>query len=392
MNMTTEAKQIMDNGYVFVPDIIDQESAAKLTEELWSIVASGKTHKDDQCPKSEAVHGHPVFDSLLEQLLPSMETLTGKRLHPTYAYARMYSPGEILNVHTDRPACQYSMTLTLGFEGNPWPIFMAKVGDEDSGVPMQTAAGETVYAVDPACIKAQPGDAVVYRGCDMLHWRNTFTGQWQAQVFLHYVDADGPYAEWKYDKRPSLAHQSVVVQDVGGPFRSYPGLFSPSACAKAIEAVEREGASEKGGLGYDNVIDTDIRDVSRYPLPVDRGITAALVGLGLQCNFDHYKFDISRASQSELLRYDSRGHYTPHIDTFLSPSDEDIRKLTVLLFLNDDFEGGKLFIQDGHERLYPPQKAGDVVVFPSFLLHGVEPVTSGVRRSLVTWMVGPWFR
>lgn len=183
-----------------------------------------------------------------------------------------------------------------------------------------------------------------------------------------------------------------TVSDLGGPFRSYQGHFSALACVKAIEAVERDGASDKGGIGGDNVVDTDIRDVSRYPLPVDRGITAALVGLGLQCNFEHYKFDINRAAQSEMLRYDAHGHYVPHIDTFLSPSSEDVRKLTVLLFLNDDFEGGNLFIQDGHDRMYPPQKAGDVVIFPSFLLHGVEPVTAGVRRSLVTWMVGPWFR
>jgi PKHD-type hydroxylase len=43
-------------------------------------------------------------------------------------------------------------------------------------------------------------------------------------------------------------------------------------------------------------------------------------------------------------------------------------------------------------KIYPPQDVGNVIVFPSFLLHGVEPVTSGKRRSLVAWMVGPWFR
>jgi len=64
----------------------------------------------------------------------------------------------------------------------------------------------------------------------------------------------------------------------------------------------------------------------------------------------------------------------------------------VLVFLNDDFEGGRLFLQNGHEKIYPPQKAGTALVFPSFILHGVEPVTSGIRRSVVTWLVGPWFK
>jgi hypothetical protein len=373
VTLSEQAKEIRDNGYVHIPDLIDAESARELTDQLKTIVASGKTQRDDQCPLSEAVHGHPVFDSLLEQLLPSMQTITGKRLHPTYAYARMYVPGETLAVHTDREACEYSLTLTLGNEGKPWPIFMAKPGEDGSSVTMH------------------PGGAVAYRGCDMLHWREAFEGEWQAQVFLHYVDADGPNAEWKFDKRHSLSHHAQP-EKIGGPFRSFPGVFSAASCAGAIATVEANYIKEAGGLGPSGEINLDIRDVTRFPMPVDKGITAALVGLGLQCNFDHYKFDITRANQSEMLRYDSRGHYTSHIDTFLSPSDAEVRKLTVLLFLNDDFEGGRLFIQDGHERMYPPQKAGDVVIFPSFLLHGVEPVTSGVRRSLVTWMVGPWFR
>jgi len=76
----------------------------------------------------------------------------------------------------------------------------------------------------------------------------------------------------------------------------------------------------------------------------------------------------------------------------LNPGDPETRKLTVLVFLNDDFEGGKLFLQDGDKKTYPPQGAGTALVFPSYMLHGVEPVTSGVRRSIVTWLVGPWFK
>jgi PKHD-type hydroxylase len=76
----------------------------------------------------------------------------------------------------------------------------------------------------------------------------------------------------------------------------------------------------------------------------------------------------------------------------MKPGDPECRKLTVLVFLNDDFEGGRLFLQNGHGKIYPPQKAGTALVFPSFMLHGVEPVTSGIRRSVVTWLVGPWFK
>ena len=49
-----------------------------------------------------------------------------------------------------------------------------------------------------------PGDAMLYRGCECPHWRDAFDGEQCAQVFLHYVDADGPYSEWRYDKRERL--------------------------------------------------------------------------------------------------------------------------------------------------------------------------------------------
>jgi PKHD-type hydroxylase len=71
---------------------------------------------------------------------------------------------------------------------------------------------------------------------------------------------------------------------------------------------------------------------------------------------------------------------------------DETRKLTVLVFLNDDFEGGKFYIQNGSNRLYPQQTKGTAITFPSFMPHGVEPVTKGIRYSVVTWMVGPYFK
>jgi predicted 2-oxoglutarate/Fe(II)-dependent dioxygenase YbiX len=42
--------------------------------------------------------------------------------------------------------------------------------------------------------------------------------------------------------------------------------------------------------------------------------------------------------------------------------------------------------------MYPQQTPGTVLVFPSFMPHGVEPVTKGIRYSIVTWMVGEYFK
>ena len=372
--MCESMTQLQMQGYSHLSGFLAKDSCAELTAELKRIVAEGKTTRDPQCPLSEAVHGATVFDSLLEQLLPNFEIASGKKLYPTYAYARLYSPGEELKIHTDRPACEISATLTLGFEGNPWPIYM---GDEGGA--------------NASKILMNVGDAVLYRGCDKHHWREKYKeGQWQAQVFLHYVDANGPNAEWKYDKRPKLSHH--VNKDYTYWF--FDDALTPESCKKIIESCESQAQCEDALIGQSlgGILDKNIRDVKKVPLPVYRGIGATMSGAALSANMQAWKFDVTHANQCDYLKYDVEGHYKAHVDTFINPEEKECRKLTVLAFLNDDFEGGRLFLQNGHDKIYPPQKPGTILVFPSFMLHGVEPVTKGIRRSIVTWMVGPWFK
>jgi len=372
--MCESMTQLQMQGYSHLSGFLAKDSCAELTAELKRIVAEGKTTRDPQCPLSEAVHGATVFDSLLEQLLPNFEIASGKKLYPTYAYARLYSPGEELKIHTDRPACEISATLTLGFEGNPWPIYM---GDEGGA--------------NASKIMMEVGDAILYRGCDKHHWREPYKeGQWQAQVFLHYVDANGPNAEWKYDKRPKLSHHTKTDYT----YWFFDDALTPESCKKIIESCESQAQCEDALIGSNGpgVLNKNIRDVKKVPLPIYRGIGATMSGAALSANQQAWKFDVTHANQCDYLKYDTDGHYKAHVDTFVSPEVAECRKLTVLAFLNDDFEGGRLFLQNGHDKIYPPQKPGTILVFPSFMLHGVEPVTKGIRRSIVTWMVGPWFK
>jgi predicted 2-oxoglutarate/Fe(II)-dependent dioxygenase YbiX len=376
--------------YVHLKEFLDLESCEQLTAELKKLVEKGATQKDNQCPMSEAVHGAPVFDSLMEQLLPNFEAATGKKLYPTYAYARLYQPGDELKPHTDRAACEITASVTLGFDGKPWAIYMGDYAEQ--GREVKDSGGDVRHLVNETEIVAGVGDAVLFRGMDKVHWRNPYKeGNWQAQVFLHYVDAEGPHAEWKYDKRECLSHHKIdTMPDL--TFWVFPDVLTKEACQKIVDGCNA-GPLEKAGIGGSKgVIDTEIRDVNRVPLPVYKGIAATMAGMALHANQQAWKFDLTHANQSEFLRYDKEGHYYAHIDTFITKPTNDCRKLTALLFLNDDFEGGKLFIQDGHNKRYPPQTPGTVIVFPSFLMHGVENVTKGVRYSLVTWMVGPSFR
>lgn len=371
--MNDKIREFQEKGYTHLNGFLDLENCQQLTEQLKSLVDAGITVQDEQCPISQAIHGAPVFDSLLEQLLPHFEQASGKKLFPTYAYARLYKKGETLKIHTDRPACEISATLTLGFEGEQWAIYMA---DDEN----KTNQSE---------IKMNVGDAVLYKGTEKFHWRNEFNGDWQAQVFLHYVDAEGEYANLKYDGRKSLSHHTETANLL---YYSFDDAFTLDACNKIIEGCEKI-KGEQASIGISGLeVNKLVRDVKKTPLPLHRGIGATLTGMAIFANSQLWNFDVNCANQADFLHYDKEGHYLEHLDTFLSTNSKECRKLTVLAFLNDDFKGGKLFLKIGANKIYPPQYAGTVLVFPSFLLHGVEPVISGTRRTIVTWLVGNWFK
>jgi hypothetical protein len=167
-------KFLEENGYLFLPDFIDKDSCRLMAESMIQAVESGKSMKDPQCPLSHSFID--VFDEAHNELLPHLENVTGKKLIKTYNYCRLYQPGEVLERHTDRESCEYSITLTVGFEGESWPFFV----EEKSGFEKE--------------ILASIGDMIVYKGIERPHWRNEYKeGKWQAQIFFHYVDAEGEY-------------------------------------------------------------------------------------------------------------------------------------------------------------------------------------------------------
>lgn len=365
------------NGYAYIPDFLSRESCDALTKEMFSLVQGGNSVRDAQCPLSETIKGAVCFDKLLEDLLPYFEVATGRKLLPTYSYARLYAVGDELKNHLDRPACEISATLTLGFSGKQWPIYMGNNRDKSAGVP----------------ILMNVGDAVLYKGTEKWHWREKYEGDkdtWLVQVFLHYVDANGPHKEWIYDKRKTLSHKLVEPQEQ--LFRIYDDILTSSACDSLIKTYDNPEIKKCDPVVGKGIVNTTIRNVERVLLPTHKDIGGRLAAVGLDVNKYVWNFNVTHANQSEFLKYPAGGRYQQHVDTFIFPNDNECRKITVLAFLNDDFKGGRFFIQNGHEKIYPPQKKGLVLAFPSFLVHGVEDVTEGTRYSVVTWMVGPWFK
>lgn len=108
-----------------------------------------------------------------------------------------------------------------------------------------------------------------------------------------------------------------------------------------------------------------------------------------------YQVEVSEREPSQILHYGVGGHYIPHVDAeTLYKDDMGLelwektldRDLSVVYFINDDFSGGELFFPALDLVIEP--EAGTLVCFPSDhnYVHGVRPVTSGHRYTIVTWM------
>jgi hypothetical protein len=158
------------------------------------ISAENKFVKNDvQVEKSFSWYGAYCFESLLMLMKPHVEEITAKKLYPTYSYARIYYNGAEMEKHRDRPSCQYSATVTIECEKDPWDIWF------------------TDFKNNTKPLKLYTGDICVYRGDQLDHWRDKFDGQKQIQAFLHYVDSEGEFADKKYDGRKILGSSYDMV-------------------------------------------------------------------------------------------------------------------------------------------------------------------------------------
>jgi len=148
-----------------------------------NIALENKTYFGDrQSAYGFSIHSSDVTESLLLLMKPTIEQITSKKLLPAYSFSRIYCKGSTLKPHIDRESCEYSVTLCINNNPHPWSIFM----DSDE-------------------VTLNAGDFVVYKGLETKHWRNDLDIDTEVvQVFLHYVDADGPYREYELDKRPLL--------------------------------------------------------------------------------------------------------------------------------------------------------------------------------------------
>lgn len=134
-----------------------------------------------------------------------------------------------------------------------------------------------------------------------------------------------------------------------------------------------------------------------YPNEETNWLFDKMIDLIGNINEHYFKFDLNQFEPLQFTSYDSsrKEFYGQHMDCSMGiPHATASRKLSITLQLSDssDYEGGDLLLYQSREPAIAPKKKGQLVVFPSYVLHEVTPVTSGTRYSLVTWVHGPMFR
>lgn len=169
---------------VVIKNILEKYERDELTRHMKSLIEDGETTKDHMCPSSHAVYKDKRFQQLLDKVKEFVQIVSGRNLLPTYTYSRLYTRGESLPIHIDRESCEISLTLQVTSRGEPWPIYASLNQDKS----------------DARKFVLEDGDALLYNGTRYFHWRDEYKGEQQHQIFIHFVDEKGPFADHKDDR------------------------------------------------------------------------------------------------------------------------------------------------------------------------------------------------
>ena len=160
---------------------------------------------DTQTNSLIGVYGNNVMETLLDMSTPVIEKNVGKKLWPTYSYLRIYDKGSDLKIHKDRPSCEYTVALCLGADpiNKPYELFVGEEDETSEYKYFNTDKEYKRYRIDYK-FSMIPNNAVIFMGMEKIHWREICNHDHFITVFLHYVDQEGPYKDFKFDKRESL--------------------------------------------------------------------------------------------------------------------------------------------------------------------------------------------
>lgn len=172
-------------------------------------------------------------------------------------------------------------------------------------------------------------------------------------------------------------------------------LYDRTVCDEAVDRLKQTGnwmdaqVVDEGsdGMGA-NITLPDVRsaslllETSGCELREDYG--GKMSSLMLPLIRELWQVEFNQHSEVQIIRYSPHGFYTAHSDygEFTSK-----RFFTVLCYLNDDFEGGGTSFPSLSHCVTP--RSGRAIIFPARYVHRAEPVLSGEKFIVMSWVMGP---
>ena len=169
-----------------------------------------KVRADSQANSIICEYSDPLMETLLDMSTPVIEQNVGKKLWPVNTFFRIYDKESDLPIHKDRKACEYTVTICLGCDpvDKPYDIFLGDKDENSDYRYLDTEGKFTSMKVDHKYSMKQ-NDALIMTGWNKYHWREWCKHDHYAVVFLHYVDQNGDFSEYKFDKRKMLGLQDL---------------------------------------------------------------------------------------------------------------------------------------------------------------------------------------
>ena len=176
-------------------------------------------------------------------------------------------------------------------------------------------------------------------------------------------------------------------------------LFTPDQCRQIIESGRaQKPQAAKIGMENNTGGGTDtkkrVTTISWIPFKEMGHMYQDLNTFIQKANENHFGFgDIRVTENAQFTEYPVGGFYDWHMDCDVNMEHEPpVRKISMTVLLNDpsEFEGGHLELMAPGK--FANLKQGHAICFASFLNHRVNPVTKGIRQSLVVWFGGKAFR
>ena len=170
--------------------------------------------------------------------------------------------------------------------------------------------------------------------------------------------------------------------------------FSKEECQSIINIAKDKGLIEGKTKG-------DTKDVREskiswlYPVDNMDWVFRRVTDITLNLNERFFKFDLFGLNEGfQFTNYEApSGKYGKHVDRGMNMP---VRKLSISIQLTDpeEYEGGELKLYDGDDKeaQVMDKTQGTLIIFPSYVLHEVMPITKGTRNSLVTWITGKQFK